>query len=108
MGYKFDKEKYITIGVQQLPFKLQHFLWSSVLKLVKEGIELDYLQVFNITKVEQEGTVKITHEQEEPQQAAFKKEYYVILDEIDGDFEDCKVYIIDDEIHSTMLLAEEY
>ena len=115
MGYKFDGNKYMTNGIEaSLPVELKCFLWDRVLDLVKSGIEMDYLQVFTITKLESDSeiqagiVVNINHQQEQPEEAAFEKEYYIILDEMDSDFEDCKIYIIDDRTHCTMLYASEY
>ena len=115
MGYKFNGNKYMTDGIEaSLPTAIKYFLWDRVLDLVKSGIEMDYLQVFTITKLESDSeiqagiVVNINHQQEQPEEAAFEKEYYIILDEMDSDFEDCKIYIIDDRTHCTMLYASEY
>lgn len=115
MGYKFNGNKYMTDGIEaSLPTEIKYFLWDRVLDLVKSGIEMDYLQVFTLTKLESDSeiqagiVVNINHQQEQPEEAAFEKEYYIILDEMDSDFEDCKIYIIDDRTHCTMLYASEY
>ena len=60
----------------------------------------DYLQVFKCSVYD--GKQKITHIQEEPE---YKREYLIISD---APFFVCKIFVIDDETHSTMILAEEY
>ena len=71
-------------------------------KLNEESKELDYLQVFKVSKCE-EGIV-IEHSQEVPE---YKEKYVITLEdiEIEGDI---KVFVIDDDVYSTMMLAEEY
>ena len=72
-------------------------MWALIAQLPEPK---DYLQVFRLS-VSDKGTQRIVHEQEEPQ---YHKEY-------DIDIENpitAKVYVIDDNDHGTMLLAEEY
>lgn len=60
----------------------------------------EYLQVFKLAK--ENGNQKITHIQENPE---YKREYLL---NSDTPFFVGKIYVIDDEQYSTMLLAEEY
>ncbi len=60
----------------------------------------DYLQVFRFT--EENGKQKIIHSQEESE---YKREYLI---NSDAPVFIGKVFVIDDETHSTMLLAEKY
>ena len=60
----------------------------------------DYLQVFTCT--ESDGKQKIEHIQEEPE---YQREYLI---NIDAPYFIGKIFVVDDETHSTMLLAEEY
>ena len=64
--------------------------------------QLDYLQVFRIKNCK-EGVI-IEHSQEVPK---YKERYILTLEdiEIEGNI---KVFLIDDGIYSTMMLAEEY
>ena len=71
-------------------------------KLNEEGKELDYLQVFKIRKCE-EGIV-IEHSQEVPE---YKEKYVLALDDIEVNGS-IKVFVIDDNEYSTMMLSEEY
>ncbi|PWX62873.1 hypothetical protein CYK82_13885 [Clostridium perfringens] len=100
----FKKEsRYITRGAnEKLDLRLQLILWSRIDKLNDEGKELDYLQVFKIRKCK-EGIV-IEHSQEVPE---YKEKYVLALNDIEVN-ETLKVFVIDDEEYSTMMLAEEY
>jgi len=95
---KFKNKRYITKGIaKNVNPLLQIFMWECI-----DGLKVhkDYLQVFELT-VEEEKK-KIKHIQEEPE---YQKEY--LLD-ADTPFYVGKIFVIDDETHSTMLLAEEY
>lgn len=100
----FDvKTRYATAGIMsELPAQLQTLLWSMIEDLGKE-MPLDYLQVFEISKVEGDCGImqKIVHSQEKPE---FNRVYMIPY----PNPVTLKVYVIDDETHSTMLLAEEY
>ncbi|WWU64757.1 DUF960 family protein [Clostridium baratii] len=100
----FKKDsRYMTRGAnEKLDLRLQLILWNMIDKLNEEGKELDYLQVFRIRKGE-EGVV-IEHSQEVPE---YKEKYVLTLEdiEIEGTI---KVFVIDDDVYSTMMLAEEY
>ena len=100
----FKKEnRYITKGVnEKLDLRLQLILWNMIDKLNEEGKELDYLQVFKVRKCK-EGIV-IEHSQEVPE---YKEKYVIDLEniEVNGNI---KVFVIDDNEYSTMMLAEEY
>ena len=86
-------KRFVTKGIAEcIPLCLQLFMWMCIDTL---PCEKDYLQVFKFTEK------SVTHIQEEPE---YKREYL---------FKDApvfigKVFVIDDETHSTMLLAEEY
>ena len=98
----FQENKYITCGVEEhVPVTIQLMLWHMI-ELARNRVELDYLQVFNISKDNNTGLVHITHHQEQPE---YKNEVFVLCDdEVDSH----KVFVIDDVTHCTMLLAEEY
>ncbi len=94
----FNNARYVTRGIiDKVDLCLQLFMWGAINDL---KIEKDYLQVFNCSS--ENGKQKIEHIQEEPE---FKKEYLFYTDTpiFVG-----KIFVIDDETHSTMLLAEEY
>jgi len=92
----FNNQRYLTKGVQtEIPLELQLFMWSCIETIP----EPDYLQIF---RLEIFGAMqKIIHEQEAPE---FKREYLISTDNPIT----AKVYIIDSDEYSTMLLAEEY
>lgn len=92
----FNNQRYLIKGVQsEIPTELQFFMWECI-KLVPEP---DYLQIFRLEPI---GTMqRITHEQEQPK---FRREYLIPSDSPVM----AKIYIIDSDTYSTMLLAEEY
>ena len=98
MIFIFENKKYITRGVNEnvIPL-LQIFMWECIENMPHPK---DYLQVFELAKEKEK--LKITHSQEQP---PYKKEYLI---KTDAPFYVGKIFIIDDESHATMLLAEEY
>jgi hypothetical protein len=93
----FQNQKFISKGVANtIPLFLQIIMWELIKNV---PVDCDYLQVFSLSS--ENGKQKIIHTQEVPEH---KKEYV-----IDADMPvTAKVFVIDDETHSTMLLAEEY
>ncbi len=93
----FNNQRYLTKGVQlEIPIELQLFMWSCIDRLPPER---DYLQVFNLSKI---GNLqRISHSSEQPE---YHMEYLIPCDNPVI----AKVYIIDSEDYSTMLLASEY
>ena len=106
MEYKFNTKCYLTKGVNiSIQREVQEFLWHTLDHLIRTGVALDYLQVFQIQKTT--TMVKITHTQEEPEPFEFE---YNLLD-VEGlklEFDETKVYVIDNSDYSIMLLADEY
>ena len=93
----FDTKRYLTCGVDStIPLELQLFLWECVERMPAPR---DYLQVFNLKPV---GRLQsVTHTSEEP---AYHMQYLIPVQTPVT----AKLYIIDDNTHSTMLLAEDY
>ena len=94
----FNNPRYATSGINsELPLLTQIILWGLIDTM--EVAEKDYLQVFCLS--EESGMQKIIHKQEQPE---YSKEYlFPSEDPITA-----KIFVIDDETHTTMLLAEEY
>lgn len=93
----FNNQRYLTKGVQaEIPLELQLFMWGCINRLPKER---DYFQVFKMESLN--GIQKITHFSEQPE---YYKEYFIPTDKPITS----KVYIIDSNEYSTMLLASEY
>ncbi len=93
----FNNQRYLTKGVQvRIPLELQLFIWSCIDGLPEE---CDYFQVFRLENLG--GIQKIIHFSEHPE---YHREYLIPTDNPIT----AKVYIIDSEEYSTMLLAEEY
>lgn len=104
MEAKFDGQKFITKGISDtIPLEVQHFMFAGLDLMREKAGKLDYLQVFKIETITQDGTavLHIHHEQEVPE---CELDYVIPTDRDIS----CKIYIIDDVSHVTMLLAEEY
>ena len=95
---KFENERFNTRGVEEnLNPLLVMVLWELIDSMT---IQQDYLQVFELS--EEKGKQKIEHSQEEPE---YRCEH--LLNAGTSIFIG-RVFVIDDETHSTMLLASEY
>ena len=95
---RFNNKRFITKGVlENINPLTQILMWQCIDKLT---LPQDYLQIFDLTI--EDGKQKIKHTQEEPE---YHKEYLL---NTDASFYVGKVFVIDDETRSTMLLAEEY
>lgn len=93
----FNNHRYLTKGVQsEVSIALQLFMWGCIDRLPEE---CDYFQVFKLENMG--GIQKITHFSE---QTEYHREYLIPTDKPITS----KVYIIDSDTYSTMLLAEEY
>ncbi|BBH22608.1 hypothetical protein Back11_39530 [Paenibacillus baekrokdamisoli] len=98
----FDKLKYVTDAVHaKIPVSIQLLLWAAIDTMIVN--KRDYLQVFNIKSIYQEGVFKlcIVHTQEEPN---YVKEHSTVISVQINE----KLYVIDIGPYSTMLLAIEY
>ena len=93
----FDNQRYLTRGVDEsIPLRLQTLLWNLIDLLPPER---DYMQVFRLEPFG--GMQQVIHTSEEPE---YKKVFLFPSD----DPVTAKIYVIDDDTHTTMLLAEEY
>lgn len=94
----FQNPKYLTRGIHHtLPSWLVLLLWSLIDRIPDE--QRDYLQVFRLTRTG--NGQHIAHSQEQPP-------YSYEMDIPCDDARSAKIFVIDDQTHSTMLLAEEY
>lgn len=93
----FNNPHYLTRGIEaEIPPELQLFLWECIERLPEPR---DYFQVFKLHPIgEMQG---ITHSSEQPE---YKMEYLIPSNNPIT----AKIYIIDSDDYSTMLLAEEY
>ncbi len=96
----FDNQRYMTRGIESsIPYETILLLWQ-LLDVRKKESEMDYLQVFLLTV---QGTLQhIEHSQEDPPYTA----RFAV--KMDAEPVNAKIFVIDDESHSTILLAEEY
>ena len=94
----FNNPRYITRGIiADVPLHLQMVLWNMV-DTMPVPIQ-DYLQVFCLSA--ENGQQRIIHKQEVPM---YENSVVIPLDEPLN----LKIFVIDDNTHSTMLLASEY
>ena len=93
----FQTEKYLTRGVKNtVPMTTQLIMWDMIFSL---PVSKDYLQIFDLREID--GMQIITHIQEQPS-------YERTLEFRTDNPITAKIFVIDDETHTTMLLAEEY
>ena len=93
----FNNPRFLTAGVAAtIPEFLQLFIWNCIDRLPDER---DYLQVFRLEPFVDMQQIK--HTAEEPE---YHKIYLIPSDNPITE----KIYIIYDDDHTTMLLAEEY
>ena len=94
----FQNPKYLTCGAQRtLPGWLVLLLWHLIDRIPDN--QRDYLQVFRLTRTA--TSQHIAHSQEQPP-------YSYEMDVPCADAVNAKIFVIDDQTHSTMLLADEY
>ena len=94
----FNNKRFITQGVDsKVDPIIQLFMWHCIDAMPPPK---DYLQVFEISS--QNNGMKIKHIQEEPE---YEREHLLITD---APIFVGKIFVIDDETHSTMLLSSEY
>ncbi len=94
----FNNQRYATKGITNtVPLVTQIILWDCIDSMKVE--RKDYLQVFKLTA--KNHTQHVTHSQEEP---TYERTFTFPTDEPIT----AKIFVIDDETHTTMLLAEEY
>ena len=98
----FENKRHFTKGVKAIiEFELQILIWSLIDNW-RDKIELDYLQVFELSVVEFDGIMiqKIIHTQEIP---PYKEEgLYKIEEPVNGE-----VWVMDSDEYCMMLLPEE-
>lgn len=98
----FKNKRYITNAIKEnLPIIVQVRLWTLIDTI---NVEVDYLQVFELVPTSK--GLEIIHTQEVPK---FSETVTIDLKYI-PDFKPfpCKIFIIDDGYHSTMMFSKEY
>lgn len=101
----FTSPRYLTQGIATiLPVDLQMTLWNLLDAKKCQGVEQDYLQVFELSIEYALGEVfqKVVHSQEVP---TFSETHY--YREISKPM-NSKVWVIDSDDYVTMILPEEY
>jgi len=101
---EFKGKRYITSGIEnKIPVDLQIAMWDMIDEARQQEKVLDYLQIFILRSVYENGTQvqEIVHKQEQPWRS--KK----ITIESDSPVA-AKIFVIDNESYVTMLLNHEY
>ena len=96
----FNNDRYVTAGICNIlsPW-LVLLLWQAIDDMT---VPADYLQVFSVSYSEEPTPhITIVHSQEQP-------EYTAVYEVKTTEKINAKIFVIDDETHSTILLAEEY
>ena len=105
MKMNFNNKGYSTQGyINEIPLVVQLMISSMLHKRIEEKKEVDYLQVFKLSRERNEQGVicqKIVHKQEQP---PMEDVCYLVTDEAVNE----TVFCIDDETHHTFLLSREY
>ena len=98
------ENNFITIGVKEnISLDIQLFMWNEIEKRINSKEQVDYLQIFNLTIIDEVlGIVEIEHTQEIP-------EYRNIsIIKSKGVRINLKIYVIIESEYATMMLASEY
>ena len=93
----FENPRYLTRGIDaEIPLQLQLFLWDCIDRMPEPK---DYFQCFELEDLD--GMQHIVHFSEQPE---YRMNYFIpTMKAVTA-----KIYVIDSEEYSTMLLAEEY
>lgn len=93
----FHNQHYITCGIEaEIPIELQLFMWECVDRMPEPK---DYFQIFELSN--SGGMQKIVHFSEQPE---YRMNYFIPS----ANAITAKIYVIDSDEYSTMLLASEY
>lgn len=99
----FDNgSRYVNRGINnEISIDMQIFMWQLMEGLKHTIEDVDYLQVFTISTVD-ENKIRIIQSQEVPE---YKK---ICIFKASEPCNDEKIFVIDDGSYATMLLADEY
>ena len=100
----FTGNRYITCGVgNEIPVELQMILWDMIDGDKQQGKTLDYLQIFKLRPIYENGVEmqEITHSQEQP-----RRRKKITIES--GNPITAKIFVIDNADYVTMLLNHEY
>ncbi|MGU3471883.1 DUF960 family protein [Paenibacillus sp. D51F] len=106
MSSSFSSKRYVTRGINEiLNLELQLTLWELVDEQIRDGLNMDYLQVFELgtENVNGRNIQKVMHQQEQPERSRV-----TMLPGVRRHVHDMTVWIIDSGEYVTMLLPSEY
>ncbi len=98
------ENKFMTIGVKEnISLDIQLFMWNEIEERINAGNQVDYIQVFNISVIDEvRGIVKIEYTQEVPE---YKKTLIIKSKCVKSNL---KVFVTFESEYATMMLASEY
>ncbi len=105
MSEIFTAKKCATRGIAtEVGLDIQMLLWVMIDKRKKKGVQVDYLQVFELSIARKDGVVfqKVIHKQECPPTS---DSYYLPMIETPMNI---TIWAMDSEEYCMMLLPEEY
>ena len=93
------ENKFMTIGVKEnISLDIQLFMWNEIEERINAGNQVDYIQVFNISVIDEVRE----HIQEVPE---YKK---TLIIKSKGVKSNLKVFVTFESEYATMMLASEY
>lgn len=105
MSEMFTSQRYSTRGIaNEVSLDIQIILWAMIDKRKAKGINVDYLQVFELSIVGEDGVdlQKVVHSQECP---PVSETYYIPIIEMPIHI---TIWAIDSKEYCMMLLPDEY
>ena len=106
MENRFNSQRYVTRGVNDsISPEFQMVLWSLLDEQIRKGLEMDYLQIFELVSgnVQSRGIQRVIHPQEQPERET-TNDFTGRTSPLHG----VTVWIIDSGEYVTMLLPSEY
>ncbi|WP_372814275.1 DUF960 family protein [Paenibacillus sp.] len=103
---QFNSQRYVTRGVNEsINSELQTVLWSLLDEQIRKGLEMDYLQIFELVSgnVQSRRIQRVIHRQEQPERET-TNDFRGRTSPLHG----VTVWIIDSGEYVTMLLPSEY
>lgn len=100
--FDYNAERYMTRAIaEEVPLRIALHLWSLINEQIVKGVELDYIQVFELSANNKKQA--IIHRQEIP-----KRESFWIIPLEDVEPIDRTIWCIDNGENQMMLFPEDY
>lgn len=100
----FNNERFMSKGIQDnISLELQLFMWSCIDTLKWKEKKIDSLHVFELS-IEKRNDIIFQNLEHRQEVQKYNRLYKIPSKEAITE----KIFVIDDGLHSTMMLAEEY